>query len=325
MSNTPIVYAPRAYGLLSGMLAVYKPAGVGINSLHDKIVTKLVTDINRLEQRPQKQRLLQTKSISDSTIESLVSKTYVPDWSDHPLVTGPRFTNDNFLISFGNLLDADACGVQVIGVDKKGENLTKRYQNMGLPRKYKVHGQFGFASMTHSPKSRILERSTWDHVTADKISRVLTTIQVSHRNAMLRDSGLELSSHQAYKLASRGLLRPKGGYEPVIVDIKLSSLNLPHFVLEIICINDNCAYVRKILHEVAVELRTNAICTKLQVVQDGVFNHDSEHTLLSHQINTNNFLKSIFYYRPLLLPHLAKKADHFKKNNFIEKQNCATS
>nr|XP_002130921.1 mitochondrial mRNA pseudouridine synthase Trub2-like [Ciona intestinalis]XP_004226081.1 mitochondrial mRNA pseudouridine synthase Trub2-like [Ciona intestinalis] len=320
MSTLSFAYAPTAFRMLEGVLAVYKPAGLGINSLHNQIISKLLTDMNNLEQRPQKQRLLSKVQTANSTNQSLIPQTNVPDWSDHILVTGPRYRNEDFHISFGNLLDADACGVQVIGVKKKGEKQLKRLKYMKLSSTYRAFGQFGLTSMSHSPKTRILERSTWDHLSSDKINRVLMAMQGAHRNAMLRDSGLELSSHKAYELASKGLLRPMEGNEPVIVDLKLSSLNLPHFSLEVTCLNDTCGFIRKLVHEVAAELRSSAICTKLQRQRVSVFSHDNKHTLLSHQMNVNNFINSIHHYKEAFDSQLANKKKYLRKENLMD--NC---
>ncbi|XP_076800540.1 pseudouridylate synthase TRUB2, mitochondrial-like [Clavelina lepadiformis] len=326
-----VTYAPTAHKLLQGVFAVYKPSGVAISSLLREVQGRLVQDINTLEQRPQKQMILfkpasethltkgslldcDTSEPSNDKLHHMVP-TYVPDWFDHPLVQGPRYNNDSFHISAGHTLDVHACGLQVLGLQEQGEEILQKMKKLNLPRRYQVKGQFGLASLTFGGESRIVEKSTWDHITEEKITRVLTVLQGKHRNACMEASGLDLSSQQAYRLASKGFLRPYVPTDSVIIDMKLTSLKLPEFILDITCIRESCIFIRKIIHQIGLELRSNAICTQLQRQQDAVFTIHDELTLLGKNVNVNNVIDSINHTNNILRKSVLKRKRYFAKTS----------
>ena len=75
----------------------------------------------------------------------------------------------------------------VIGLQKAGEVMIKKLRLAALPRHYRVRGRFGTAtrSYTNSPDSEVVERATWDHITAEMIDRVLCVMLGAHRNACM--------------------------------------------------------------------------------------------------------------------------------------------
>lgn len=56
-------------------------------------------------------------------------------------------------------------------------------------------------------------------------------------------------------------------------------------------INENEMYLKSIIHDLGMELRTNATCSQIQCFQYGMFNLD--HALLSKNWNLANIVKSI--------------------------------
>lgn len=74
----------------------------------------------------------------------------------------------------------------VVGVGEIGKRQLRHLGKLLLPRRYFVKGQFGQASLSHSKFSKVVDRSTYDHITEDKVNRLLTQIQGAHRNACIR-------------------------------------------------------------------------------------------------------------------------------------------
>ena len=74
----------------------------------------------------------------------------------------------------------------VVGLQDDGESTLKQLKRLTLPRRYLAQGQFGIATISHETSSKVVDRSTWDHITAEQIDRVLTVMQGVHRNAALK-------------------------------------------------------------------------------------------------------------------------------------------
>nr|CAB3267289.1 probable tRNA pseudouridine synthase 2 [Phallusia mammillata] len=330
--SLPVTYAPKAFRWLNGIFAVYKPADVPHYPFVSSIVDKLVLDINSLEQRPQKKRVVfkRQSEIEDSDhpvdesnqshvgqLENTLKPVCVPDWFDHPLVQGPRFRHSDFELLCGTTLDVKACGVLVVGLKDLGSDLIKRFDRAKLPRKYLAHGHLGLASLSATGETKIVERSTWQHVTADKIARILMHIQGTHRKASIRQTGVDLSTQKAYELALEGLLKPQQYCGPIILDLKLVEFKPPKFGIEVTCIDEACSDIRRLIHEIGLILKTNAICTYVQRQQDGPFLYDDPNTLLLRQINVQRVLESMTYFRHVLTPGMLKRHTHFRNETLV--------
>ncbi|CAG4927784.1 unnamed protein product [Colias eurytheme] len=274
--------AASAFKALNGLICVYKPSCVSIPSIQHKIVTNLCRDLNALPDRPREQRV----EIVGATNEPMQVKL-VPNYADDPLVCGPRYLKEDFRCSWATYLGLFSSGILLLGIND-GTKLTLKI-NTGRPtRAFKVHGQLGKATDTYFWNGKTVERSTYNHVTREKIDRVVAHMQAAHQKTMFELSGLHMESQTTYELAAQGLIRPANSKLPVLYGIKCVSFEPPNFILEIQSVNEYDKYLWTIVHDLGVQLKTSAYCTAVQCIRQGKFNLEDallrKHWKLEHII-----------------------------------------
>uniref|UniRef100_U3JF65 TruB pseudouridine synthase family member 2 n=1 Tax=Ficedula albicollis TaxID=59894 RepID=U3JF65_FICAL len=195
----------------------------------------------------------------------------VPVLADHPLVRGPRFKK--LKIGAGHRLDVKASGVFVLGVGHGNKLLTDLY-NCHLTKVYIVGGLFGKATEDFSDTGNLVEKTTFDHITREKLERILAVIQGTNQKALLMYSNIDMKTQEAYELAVKGLIRPMGKCPPIITAVRCLQFALPEFQLEIHCLHETQQYLRKMVHEIGLELKSSAVCTQVRRIRDGVFTVD---------------------------------------------------
>ncbi|KAJ6654611.1 hypothetical protein lerEdw1_006764 [Lerista edwardsae] len=104
-------------------------------------------------------------------------------------------------------------------------------------------------------------------------------------------ANIDLKTQEAYELAVKGLLRPMDKSPPLITAIRCLCFAPPEFQLEIHCLHETQQYLRKIVHEIGLELKSTAVCTHVRRVRDGVFTLDD--ALLRTQWNLQNIQTAI--------------------------------
>ncbi|NXU51235.1 TRUB2 synthase, partial [Turnix velox] len=255
--------------------------------------------LNALPRRPPRQRVRFLPS-PDGVTAGLVP-TMVPVLADHPLVQGPRFRH--LKIGAGHRLDVKASGVFVLGVGHGNKLLTHLY-NCHLTKVYTVGGVFGKATEDFSDTGKLVEKTTFDHITREKLERILAVIQGTNHKALLMHSNIDMKTQEAYELAVKGLIRPMGKSPPIITAIRCLHLALPEFLLEIHCLHETQQYLRKIVHEIGLELKSSAVCTQVRRIRDGVFT--LEDALLRTQWDLQSIQKAIQDCQPKVQMEIEK-------------------
>ncbi|XP_038638119.1 mitochondrial mRNA pseudouridine synthase TRUB2 isoform X1 [Scyliorhinus canicula] len=255
---------------LRGLFAVYKPPGVHWKRLRDTVETKLLKELNSLEQRVPRQqiRFLPSFTEGENGVETSLTVAQLPVLADHPRVKGPTFVG--LKVGAGHRLDLRSSGVLVLGVGNGNQQLVCLH-NRHLTKEYTVQGSFGTATEDFSDTGRLIERTTYDHITLERLERIIAVIQGIHQRALLTYSGIDLKSQEAYELASRGLLRPMHKSPPIITAIRCVHLSPPKFTLAIQCLHETQQYLRKMVHEIGLELKSSAVCTHVRRTRDGIF------------------------------------------------------
>ncbi|PZC79648.1 hypothetical protein B5X24_HaOG216172 [Helicoverpa armigera] len=278
--------AVSAFNTLNGLICVYKPAGVPVKQVQHTIKTNLCRDLNTLPDRPIEKRV----EIIGSTNEPMKVRL-VPNYADDPRVCGPRYMNEDFRCSWATHLGLFSSGVLLLGIND-GTRLTYKI-NVGRPtRAFKVHGQLGKATDTYFWNGKTMERSTFHHITREKIDKVVAHMQAAHQKAMFEQSGLHMDSQTTYELASKGLIRPVDNKIPVIYGIKCVYFNSPNFTLEIQSVNEYEKYFWTLIHDLGVQLKSTAYCTAVQCIRQGKFDVDlallRKHWTLEHLVDNMN-------------------------------------
>nr|XP_012313453.1 probable tRNA pseudouridine synthase 2 isoform X1 [Aotus nancymaae] len=298
---------------LQGLFAVYKPPGLKWKHLRDTVELQLLKGLNagKPPAPEQRVRFLLGPMEGSEEKELTLTATSVPSLTNHPLVCGPAFTH--FKVGVGHRLDAQSSGVlgvripwgacQVLGVGRGCRLLTDMY-NAHLTKDYTVRGLLGKATDDFCEDGRLVEKTTYDHVTREKLDRILAMIQGSHQKALVMYSNLDLKTQEAYEMAVRGLIRPMNKSPMLITGIRCLHFAPPEFLIEVQCMHETQKELRKLVHEIGLELKTTAVCSRVRRTRDGIFTLDS--ALLRTQWDLHSIQDAIQTAAPRVAAELEK-------------------
>lgn len=300
--------AIRMFRRLEGLFCVYKPSGVHWKLVRDSIETNLLKGLNVTPSQPLP-REVRFLTDPDSKTEApkglTVSAASVPMLSKHPLVTGPEF--QHIRVGVGHRLDAASSGVLILAVGNGNRALNDLYRTR-ITRDYTLEGEFGTATDDFSHTGRVVERSTYGHITQDKLDRVLAMLQGANQKALLMYSNIDMRSQEAYEMAAQGLLGPEGKSMPILTDLRCIHFEPPNFTLEVQCLNETQKYLRKVVHEIGLELRSTAVCKAVRRTRDGPFT--LHHALTRHHWTAPDIKHAIRLY------HSSKKTKRHSHTQF---------
>ncbi|KAM9814004.1 pseudouridylate synthase TRUB2, mitochondrial [Neosynchiropus ocellatus] len=319
--------AVRLFRKIDGLFCVYKPAGVHWKLVRDTIETNILKGVNAFPPPPlpKEVRFLQASS-SAATAEWEAPRgaetpavtwtetkaverrtpTWVPVLSKHPLVTGPEYRRVR--VAVGHRLDAFSSGVLVLAVGN-GTRVLNEVHTSAITRDYTLEGEFGTATDDFSHQGRVLERSTFGHINLDKMDRVLAMLQGANQKALLMYANVDMKSQEAYELATHGLLGPEGKSPPILTGLRCTHFQPPNFTLEVRCLNETQKYLRKIVHEIGLELRSTAVCKGVRRTRDGPFT--VEDALTHRHWTTDDIIEAVRHY------HATKKRKRKRKTDRV--------
>ncbi|KAI3370033.1 hypothetical protein L3Q82_024823 [Scortum barcoo] len=304
--STPAV---RMFRKLEGLFCVYKPSGVHWKLVRDSIETNLLKGLNSSPSLPLPQEVRFLAHPSDTHPDSeaeapkglTLSAASVPVLSKHHLVTGPEF--QHIRVGVGHRLDAFSSGVLVLAVGNGNKILNNLYRTR-VTRDYTLEGEFGTATDDFSHTGRVVERSTYGHITQDKLDRVLAMLQGANQKALLLYSNVDMRSQEAYEMAAQGLLGPEGKSEPILTGLRCVNFQPPNFTLEVQCLNETQKYLCKVVHEIGLELRSTAVCKGVRRTRDGPFT-------LQDALTRNHWTASDIMHAIRQFHSLKRKKKHF--------------
>lgn len=287
--------AGRMFRRLEGLFCVYKSPGVHWKLVRDNIETNLLKGLNAAPSLPGPKEvrfLTHPGSDAEEPKGLTLSAASVPALSKSPLVTGPEF--QRIRVGVGHRLDAFSSGVLVLAVGNGNKVLNDLYRTR-VTRDYTLEGEFGTATDDFSYAGRVVERSTYDHITLDKLNRVLAMLQGANQKALLMHSSVDMRSQEAYELAVQGLLGPEGKSQPILTGLRCIHFQPPNFTLEVQCLNETQKYLRKLVHEIGLELRSTAVCKGVRRTRDGPFT--LQDALTHHHWTASDITQAIQQYR----------------------------
>lgn len=284
-------YAPEAFKHLNGLFCIYKPEGLHFNFVKHILLFNLARDLNQMVCREPRKLV---KIDEDPNNGDELTITTVPDLADNPLVVGPRYLKEDMKILFADPLHTNASGVSVVGINYYRRLLYNLDDSYHI-KAYHLGGQLGVAMDDFTSKGRPKERSTFRHVSEEKLDRVISAIQSSHQKAMFSSSDVDLQTQEAYDMAVKGLIRPKDQRITLIYGIKCLKFDPPNFTLEIQCINESYYYLAHLIHEIGLQLKSTAHCTQVRRVRHGNFNIAD--ALLRKHWTVQDIIQNIYHLR----------------------------
>ncbi|XP_006892671.1 PREDICTED: probable tRNA pseudouridine synthase 2 [Elephantulus edwardii] len=258
---------------LHGLFATYKPPGLKWEHLRDTVEMQLLKGLNAGKPPALEQRVhfLLGPVESCEAKELTLTATSVPTLRNHPLVRGPEFTS--MKIGVGHRLDTQASGVLVLGVGHGCRLLTDMYNtHLTKMAPSKENPRMGLCKPVREPEQVPSPlRDSIYHVTREKFDRILAMIQGSHQKALVMYSNLDLKTQEAYEMAVRGMIRPMGKSPMLITGIRCLHFAPPEFLLEVQCMHETQKQLRRLVHEIGLELKSTAVCSQVRRTRDGFF------------------------------------------------------
>ncbi|KOC66052.1 putative tRNA pseudouridine synthase 2 [Habropoda laboriosa] len=294
-----VAEARPVFKALNSVFLIYKPAHLRFNRMRDTIIQNLCRDLNDMKTRPP----LKYVVIEGQTDINL--KVHVRDsFADHPLVVGPRYQPNDFRLAATKNMHEDVSGIIVCGLNK-GNRIVHMLKESKCVRFYRVAGLLGQATDNYFHTGKIVEKSKYTHVKRGHIDKICTSMQSSHQRKMFDLCGVDIQSQAAYELALQGPLRPTDRSIPLLYTIKCVDFSPPHFALEIVCTQEYDMYLKTIVHDLGMALRTNATCVQIQCIQDGLFNKKhallTKHWTLEHIMDNMQMCRAIIDQNPKVL------------------------
>ncbi|XP_015792149.1 mitochondrial mRNA pseudouridine synthase Trub2 [Tetranychus urticae] len=284
--------AITAYKALNGILCVYKPSRIGLSSISERIRKVIAGDLNSMETRPVSSRVVIDGLLSRD--ENLTVRT-VMNYADHPLVVGPRYQLKDIRLFSVHTLDWMSSGVIPFGIGASGCYHARKLQRSNPIRCYEVTGRLGYATASFDFSGEVREKSTYEHVTRGKLESVLNKMESNHQTLMYTTAAVDIGSQEAYEIASKGLLRPAHRKSmPIIYSIKLIEFKPPDFTVELQVVNEWPIFLKRMVHEIGIKLKTNATCIRLRCTRFGKYTVDD--ALLPFHIDLESAINSLEYY-----------------------------
>jgi len=251
----------RLFDKLQGLFCVYKPADMPIGELTDQLKHIFVKGLN---DRPCRE----TESIVK--IEETSNEIYIgQNYADTTQALGARYLRKDIRLNYLHALDTNFSGVQICSINDNHDMLN-RIRRMRLLSIYHIQGRLGVATDNFLPHGRVVEKSTHGHVSRFKLERLLCALQRTYQREMYTYLGIDMQSQDAYELAKSGLIRPKDtNTPPIVYYVKCIEFNKPYFTLELHTINERASFLKELIHDIGLRLKTNAICTQMKRIKDG--------------------------------------------------------
>ncbi|XP_077505162.1 pseudouridylate synthase TRUB2, mitochondrial isoform X1 [Amblyomma americanum] len=317
VSLQTVTSAPKAFDLLRGIFCVYKPANISCEAVRRTIIGNLCRDLNELDVRPPVDFVTIEGPVSGG--KELTVKTS-PNYADHPLVVGSRYQPEDIKMCCGINLGKYTSGVLLMRVNG-GYHKLKLICDSNQLRTYQLRGEFGKASDTHTPLSRIVDKATFRHITVAKLERLLGSIQSAYQVQAFKYAGVPLNSQAAFEMAATATVRPAEKSPTLVYNIRCVELNLPYFTLEVSCIHETENYLLQLVHEIGLRLHSCAICNGIRLTRYGLFNTDL--ALLRKHWTLEYILRNLQDIRPLVSQKLLEpQSPHLVDVNDINQTGC---
>lgn len=300
-----ICYAPDAWTILRGAFCIYKPADMTSSFLRKTIISCLCRDLNQLKPRPPAPVVAIEGSVDGKLVVSQKE-----NFADNTLVLGPRYQPLDIKMSWALHLDKNISGVCLLGVNSLGNREVQKVRESRLIRTYHVSGKFGRATDNHFHDGKVWEKARFGHVTRGKLMKTLMVIQSAHQRSAVSFLGLNPQSQEAYEaLSADGLVRPGEKSPALIYGLDIVNFNLPDFTLQISCINEDGNYLKQVIHDIGLKLKTVAVCTQMRCIRHGPWTleyallrkHWSLENIINNINKSSHLMKTVYHNTPSLV------------------------
>jgi len=260
-----------------------------------------------------KQKLILSTKSTD-----IMTTNDISDYSVHPSVLGPAYDIKDFKAYIVNPMGDKASGLCVIGLNDHGVRQAQILKRAKFLTTYHVKGEFGRATRTGWVDGKTAKCQGYKHLQKKSwlLEQMLVNISSSNQARAWNVAGVGLETEEAYEIACQGAVRPKELNETLVYNISLKQCKLPHFLMEVQCIegpNDqDQTYLVRLIEEIAIKCRTVAHVSQISCAALGPWTKDQ--TLLHKQLTLQNVLNNISDNRKIYREFIAKPHGIFRTN-----------
>ncbi|XP_034247503.1 mitochondrial mRNA pseudouridine synthase Trub2 [Thrips palmi] len=284
MAVCETLVASKYWRNLHGLLCLFKPSGLSTSILSFSLKHTISKGLNKMKVR-QPRKIVQYDASYGIPMETIET-----DYSDHPLIIGPRYQITDIRLHLPDYLGLFSSGVYVLGLN--GGTKAARDLESSKPLKvYHVSGQLGIATDNCWKTGKKIQRAPFSKIYRPHIDKALAAMQASHQRHMYTNAGVDVQSQEAYDLAVQGLLRPESEYFPIIYGMRCVHFERPFFTIEIACTNEQEAYLLNLIYTVGLKVKSVAMCTSIKCIRYGPFT--LEHSLLQHSWNVEQLAANV--------------------------------
>lgn len=273
MPRCDLSYAPTAFRLLNGVFCVVKESGVTTKDLLRNVATSLASDLNQFEQRPIRERVvIEGNPLLDPELKVVKKMSY----ADHPLVVGPRYQPQDFVIRNANRIGDMTSGLTVIGIGNHGRDLAQVLAESNFVKTYEVKCKFGRATHNYFESGRTREKTTYHRLSYERFRRLISRTIMSHRPLAYKAIGVDMQTQDGYELAASGLVRPISEKTvPLLFNMKCTYFEPPDFTILIQTANEEEVFIGSLVHGLGMRSKTSAAIATLNCIRYGYFTLDN--------------------------------------------------
>ncbi|XP_018017361.1 mitochondrial mRNA pseudouridine synthase Trub2 [Hyalella azteca] len=282
--------APEAWSCLKGIFCIYKPPRISMKKVVDCISWNLTDELNKM-------KYFKPDELGNAKGGVHTSLKHV-DYTYHPLALGELYHKADFTFSFVDKMLPIVSGVCVIGLGEESRSVAKKLKAAQLLSTYTLEGKLGVATRDYYYTGNAVERTTYDHVTASRLERVLMKIQSHNQRRLIDQLGLLPNSQAAYEVLSKGLVRPNAVQEVVLYGIKLIEFKRPHFSIEVTGVNIHADYLLNLINDIGLMARSTAHTLQIRCIRQGSFTLDL--ALIRKQWFAEHIINNIAVCKPFI-------------------------
>ena len=322
--STTLTHSLEAWKYLRGLVCLYKPPNYSQKSLLFQLKHKVSQDLNLMERTVEQSDTELIEANSDNSEDNnLILRTDtmdvmttgdITDYSTHPLVLGPGYHPTDFQQSRINNLSDRVSGISLVAINESGRQMAKTLIKANLLKTYHIRGEFGRATRTGWADGKTVMCQGYKHVQSRPwlLDQMLVNITSSHQARAWQVAEVGLETEDAYQLACQGPVRPKLLSEMIIYNLAIKELKMPHFLLEVQCVDmnqDDQQSLVTLVQEIAIKCKTVCHVTSIRCAALGPWNTD--HALLHKHLSLQNVLNNISENRRLYKEFIAKPCTLF--------------
>ncbi|XP_047112812.1 probable tRNA pseudouridine synthase 1 isoform X2 [Schistocerca piceifrons] len=180
-----------------------------------------------------------------------------------------RYLPDPFKVGHGGTLDDTATGVLVVGVGE-GCQLLARFLHGN--KKYVVTGCLGSETTTYNETGIHVNSAPYDHISKESLEEALMSFRGKILQTPPKYSALKMGGRRIADLTRSGINVEMKPRHVMCYNVKCTDFNPPFFKLALSC--GPGFYVRSLVHDLGLALKSYAYVTELRRIQHGPFTED---------------------------------------------------